>query len=142
MGTRTDKADCNLGLILATIFFITLAILVVGAGDVEGENKAPEVHVNIVFGEGDNLMLDGGENVSVFYGDWIKLIGEAQDPEADAIRYEWTFDVLPPGPTMGSWQEGSLLQFFVGQDHLFSEVDGSEPVMPAPGLISGLGRCM
>ncbi len=92
-------------------------------------NSAPEVKFTITDSFDTSHILNDEFNVDVFYGDTLKLISDVTDPENDRIiSYQWDF--AEKGKSTMTTDTLDVVDFIVGEDHLYRDKDGDIPVMP------------
>ncbi len=121
---------------MAVVIFVMAATFLImfqaeeGAG--EGETRGdPDVNFDITDSFDTSHSYKKGNTASVFYGDTLYVIPEVDDPDGDEIvDMEWTFETSDgSGPVHKV--DDQVVAFTVGEDVLYSEEDGGDPVMPA-----------
>jgi len=119
-------------ILLMLLVVVFALVLLTGLQAQAGRNSGPNVDYNITDLFDTSHILNEDDYAEVFYGDALKLIPDVEDPDGDAIvQYEWTFEVNETGNDLVTMATIETVGFMVGLDHLYSNEDGGEPVMPA-----------
>ncbi|MCK4614503.1 MAG: hypothetical protein KAU14_06850, partial [Thermoplasmata archaeon] len=132
VGVRTGlRIGVLLVIAAALLLVVVITLIVVPFPHAQADRGSPNVNYDITPSFDISHKLNENDQAIVFYGDSLYLIPKVDDPDGDRIvKYEWTFKVNEAGNNNETSTDNDVVRFTVGVEHLYSEGNESQPVMP------------